>query len=42
GPLTGGGVSAVNWIAVGLLTVVGWALALVFMRNYRARVPYWV
>ncbi|MGH3437917.1 MAG: ABC transporter permease, partial [Sciscionella sp.] len=27
GPLTGGGVSAVNWIAVGLLTVVGWALA---------------
>ncbi|MGH3438030.1 MAG: galactan export ABC transporter permease subunit Wzm/RfbD [Sciscionella sp.] len=42
GPLTGGGVSWVNWAAVGLMTVVGWSLALMFMRNYRARVSYWV
>ena len=24
------------------MAIVGWALALVFMRNYRARVSYWV
>jgi ABC-2 type transport system permease protein len=42
GPLTGGGTSMWNWIGVGLMAVVGWGLALVFMRNYRARVAYWV
>lgn len=42
GPLTGGGVDMWNWIGVGLMAVVGWTCALVFMRNYRARVAYWV
>jgi ABC-2 type transport system permease protein len=32
----------INWIVAGSITVVGWALALLFMRNYRARVSYWV
>jgi ABC-2 type transport system permease protein len=30
------------WIVVGVITVVGWAAGLVCMRNYRARVAYWV
>ena len=30
------------WIVVGVITVVGWAVAMVFLRNYRARVSYWV
>lgn len=42
GPLTGGGTTPYNWIAVGTMAIVGWTLALVFMRNYRARVSYWV
>ncbi len=29
------------WVALSI-TVVGWAMALVMLRNYRARVPYWV
>jgi ABC-2 type transport system permease protein len=31
-----------HWYVVGVITVLGWALALVVMRNYRARVAYWV
>ncbi|WP_309110179.1 ABC transporter permease [Saccharothrix sp.] len=31
-----------HWVVVGAFTVVGWALALVALRNYRARVSYWV
>ncbi|MEU4739894.1 ABC transporter permease [Actinosynnema sp. NPDC023658] len=31
-----------HWVVVGAFTVVGWALALIAMRNYRARVSYWV
>ena len=31
-----------HWAVVGVITVVGWAVALVFLRNYRARVAYWV
>lgn len=30
------------WVVVGVITVVGWAVAMLFMRNYRARVAYWV
>ncbi len=30
------------WVVVGVITVVGWAVAMVFLRNYRARVSYWV
>ncbi|MFF1613230.1 ABC transporter permease [Amycolatopsis sp. NPDC058278] len=41
-PLLGQEFSPGNWIVVGTITVVGWALALVAMRNYRARVSYWV
>jgi ABC-2 type transport system permease protein len=31
-----------HWAVVGVITLVGWVAALVFMRNYRARVAYWV
>jgi ABC-2 type transport system permease protein len=42
GPLTRDGTVPDEWIAAGVLAVGGWALALIFMRNYRARVAYWV
>ena len=41
-PLIGQAVSWTSWVVVGGITVVGWALALVAMRNYRSRVSYWV
>ncbi|MFE0022890.1 ABC transporter permease [Amycolatopsis sp. NPDC059021] len=41
-PLLGQSFTVGNWIVVGSITIVGWALALVAMRNYRARVSYWV
>ncbi len=41
-PMLGQEFSGVSWIVVGAITVVGWILALVAMRNYRARVSYWV
>jgi ABC-2 type transport system permease protein len=41
-PLLGMTVSWHHWAIVGGMTVVGSFLALVAMRNYRARVPYWV
>jgi ABC-2 type transport system permease protein len=41
-PLIGQAVSWTSWAIVGGLTIVGWALALVAMRNYRSRVSYWV
>jgi len=41
-PLIGQAVSIWSWVAVGGITIVGWLLALVAMRNYRARVSYWV
>lgn len=41
-PMLGMQVAATHWIVVGVFTVVGWALTLVVMRNYRARVSYWV
>jgi ABC-2 type transport system permease protein len=31
-----------NWIVALVITVVGWALTLVVLRRYRARVSYWV
>jgi ABC-2 type transport system permease protein len=42
GPLLGQTVFPLNWWAPIGLAVFGWALALVVMRNYRARVSYWV
>ncbi|MFC4005057.1 ABC transporter permease [Prauserella oleivorans] len=41
-PLIGNEQSWHHWAVVGGITVLGWALALVVMRNYRARVSYWV
>lgn len=31
-----------NWLVVGVITVVGWAITLGALRRYRARVSYWV
>ena len=41
-PMLGQSFEVKHWIVVGVITIVGWLLALVFMRNYRARVSYWV
>lgn len=41
-PLIGTEQSVHHWYVVGGITVVGWALALLVLRNYRARVSYWV
>jgi len=41
-PMIGQHVDWWSWATVGWITVLGWALALVAMRNYRARVSYWV
>lgn len=31
-----------HWIVAGAITLGGWLLALLILRNYRSRVPYWV
>jgi ABC-2 type transport system permease protein len=41
-PLLGADQEFRHWAVVVVLTVVGWALAALAMRQYRARVPYWV
>ncbi len=41
-PLLGQSFEPRHWIIVLVITVLGWALALVIMRNYRSRVSYWV
>ena len=41
-PLLGQPIVGRHWAVVGVITVVGSAVALVCMRNYRARVAYWV
>jgi ABC-2 type transport system permease protein len=41
-PLLGHVVDWHHWAVVGGFTVVGWTLALVALRNWRARVSYWV
>ncbi|WP_019818638.1 galactan export ABC transporter permease subunit Wzm/RfbD [Saccharomonospora saliphila] len=41
-PLIGNQQSWHHWAIVGGIAVVGWAVALLVMRNYRARVSYWV
>ncbi len=41
-PMIGQAVSPYSWVIVGGITVIGWGLALVAMRNYRSRVSYWV
>ena len=41
-PLLGADQQARHWYVVLGLTVVGWTLAVIAMRQYRARVAYWV
>ncbi|SDC76081.1 galactan export ABC transporter permease subunit Wzm/RfbD [Actinokineospora iranica] len=41
-PLIGNTQSWHHWVVVGGITVIGWSLAFLAMRNYRARVSYWV
>ena len=41
-PLLGQEIVWRYWIVAGVITVVGWAAALVCLRNYRSRVAYWV
>lgn len=41
-PLIGFDQHLYHWYIVLGLTVVGWSIALLVLRNYRARVPYWV
>lgn len=41
-PLLGGDQQLYHWVIVLVITVLGWGLALLAMRNYRARVAYWV
>ena len=42
GPLLGDNVEFYHWAIVLGCTAVGWLMAMVVMRNYRARVAYWV
>ncbi|KUI35166.1 sugar ABC transporter permease [Mycobacterium sp. IS-1496] len=41
-PLLGADQELRHWIVVLVLTVFGWAMAALAMKQYRARVPYWV
>jgi ABC-2 type transport system permease protein len=41
-PMIGDPIVLRHWIVALAITVIGWALALLAMRNYRARVSYWV
>ncbi|MGV9803250.1 galactan export ABC transporter permease subunit Wzm/RfbD [Mycobacterium sp. NPDC003449] len=41
-PLLGADQEVKHWVIVLIFTVIGWTLAAVAMRQYRARVPYWV
>lgn len=41
-PLIGGVQSWHHWAVVGGLTILGWGVALLVLRNYRSRVSYWV
>ncbi len=41
-PMIGESFEIRHWVVTLTITVVGWAVALVVLRNYRARVSYWV
>jgi ABC-2 type transport system permease protein len=41
-PMIGESLELRHWVVALAITVVGWAVALVVLRNYRARVSYWV
>ncbi len=42
GPLLGEPTDWHSWVIVGAITVVGWVVAILALKQYRARVPYWV
>jgi ABC-2 type transport system permease protein len=41
-PLLGADQELRHWVVVITLTIIGWGLAAIAMKQYRARVPYWV
>lgn len=41
-PMIGESFELRHWVVALAITVVGWAMALIVLRNYRARVSYWV
>ena len=41
-PLIGDPIVWRYWLVVLAITVVGWAVSLLALRNYRSRVAYWV
>ncbi|BBZ09340.1 sugar ABC transporter permease [Mycolicibacterium doricum] len=41
-PLLGADQELRHWVVVLVLTVIGWTMAAFAMKQYRARVPYWV
>ncbi|MFR9752799.1 ABC transporter permease [Nocardia sp. 004] len=41
-PLLGEPQQLRHWLIVGAITVLGWAVAILAMKQYRSRVPYWV
>jgi ABC-2 type transport system permease protein len=41
-PLLGAQQDLRHWVVVGVLTLLGWGAAALALRQYRARVPYWV
>lgn len=41
-PLLGDPIYLRSWVIVGVITVLGWAVALLALKKYRSRVPYWV
>ena len=41
-PMIGQPIVAYHWYIVIAITVVGWAVALLALRKFRSRVPYWV
>jgi ABC-2 type transport system permease protein len=41
-PLLGADQEIHHWVVVIVLTIIGWCVAALAMRQFRARVPYWV
>ncbi|WP_082392972.1 ABC transporter permease [Nocardia arizonensis] len=41
-PLLGEPQALRHWVVVGTITVVGWVIAVLAMKQFRSRVPYWV
>lgn len=41
-PLLGEPQALRHWVIVGVITLVGWVVAILAMKQFRSRVPYWV